>query len=454
MVLLGNQTYKQRRIAMTKKVLMVSSVFFMLFTVAAFAAVENVKVSGDATVYGVERSNFNLGSGISSPFHPTDPAAKNVSEIASVFNLRFNADLTQDIAATITMTDERIWGRGADDIYASEAYITFKKFFNSPLSIKIGLLPVRLGDGILLGDFNGPTNQFSTGAFHTGLIDDLSQRKNPEGIVAEYDFSEWVPLKLTSGYIKVNEGSVAERDDINVYFANLGYIYKNMPVAEIFYVGKKAQHKTTDATVALNAGDSLDSSKGVDNVGARLIISPVKDLAFLFNAIFQHPNRGDATPDTRLKTAWLASMAAQYSFTKLPWSPVVSVDFGIATDRWNTMYEDVSCGSILNAIISDTNGIVAGATISARPTTDLGVKVRYVNARLYKANTPIYNNYATYALTSNREIGNELDVSATYDYTEDVQFGVEGGVFLPGHAFDESNRRTASQAIGKVKVSF
>jgi len=439
---------------MAKKVLMVFSVFFMLFTVAAFAAVENVKVSGDITVLGVERSNFNLGSNDPAYLLGKTSVAKNVSVIASVANLRFNADLTQDIAATVTMTDERVWGCQADSIYASEAYITFKKFFNSPLEIKIGLQPVRLGDGILLGDFNGPTNEFSTGAFHTGLIDDLSPRKNPEGILLTYDFSEWVPLKLTSGYVKVNEGDPATRDDVNVYFANLGYIYNNMPVAEIFYVGKKTQKGTTFGTFAPGSADSMDSPKGVDNLGARLILSPIKDLAFLFNAIYQHPDRGDAYDDSRLKSAWLASVAAQYSFTKLPWSPVFSVDFGIATDRWNTMYEDVSCASITNAIIADTDGIVAGATLSARPTTDLGVKVRYLNARLYKANTPLYSNYANYALTTNREMGNELDVATTYDYTEDVQLGVEGGVLMPGHAFDESNRRNASQAIGKVKVSF
>ena len=439
---------------MAKRVLMIFSVFFMLFTVAAFAAVENVKVSGDVTVLGVERSNFNLGSNIPDFLLGKSEVAKDVSVIASVTNLRFNADLTQDIAATVTMTDERIWGMNADSIYASEAYVTFKKFFTSPLTIKVGLQPVRLGDGILLGDFNGPTNEFSTGAFHTGLIDDLSQRKNPEGVVADYDFSEWVPLKLTSGYLKVNEGDAAKNDDINVYFANLAYMYKDIPIVEVFYVGKKTQKQTTLATPGLNSSDALDSPKGVDNVGARLILSPMKDLVFLFNGIYQHPDRGDAYPDSRLKTAWLVSRAAQYSFTKVPWSPVFSVDFGIATDRWNTMYEDVSCASITNAIIADTDGIVAGATLSARPTTDLGVKLRYLNARFYKANVPIYSNYAIYTLTGNREIGNELDASATYDYTEDVQLGVEGGFLLPGHAFDESNRRTASQAIGKVKVSF
>jgi hypothetical protein len=432
---------------MAKKILMVFSVFFMLFTVAAFAAVENVKVSGDITVLGVERSNFTLGSEITSPITGVASHGDSISVIASVANLRFNADLTQDIAATITMTDERVWGLQADSIYASEAYITFKKFLNSPLTIKIGKQPVRLGDGILLGDFDGPTNMLSTGAFSTGLIPDLSQRKNPEGILFDYDFSEWAPLKLSAGYVKVSEGFADQNDDVNVYFANLGYIYKNMPVAEIFYVGQKSQDKATINLIP-------NAKANVQNLGARLILSPVKDLAFLFNGIYQYQNKNTEDADNNLRSAWLASMAVQYSFTKLPWSPVLSFDVGMASDKWDVMYEDIACASIMNALIADTDGIAAGATLSARPTADLGVKLRYLNAHLYKANTPIYNDYSYLVMTHNRDIGNELDVSTTYDYTEDVQLGIEGGVFMPGRAFDESNRHNASQAIGKVKVSF
>ena len=444
-ILLGDLNLQKRRTAMAKKVLMVFSVFFMLFTVAAFAAVENVKVSGDFTVLGVERSDFTLGSHIHSPFTGFNPD-DNISVIASVANLRFNADLTQDIAATITMTDERVWGNTADSIYASEAYITFKKFFNSPLTIKLGLQPVRLGDGILLGDFNGPTNMLATGAFDDGMIPDLSPRKNPEAIVFDYDFSEWAPLKLTSGYIKINDNPMRNAD-VNVYFANLAYMYKNIPVAEIFYVGQKSQEKAV-----INNLPNIKAN--VHNVGARLILSPVKDLVFLFNGIYQNQNKNTEDIDNHLRNAWLAAAAVQYSFTKLPWSPVFSIDFGMASDKWDLMYEDISNASIMNALIADTDGIAAGATLSARPTTDLGVKLRYLNAHLYKANTPVYNDYAYCLMTNNRDIGNELDVSATYDYTEDVQLGLEGGVFMPGRAFDESNRHNASQAIGKVKVSF
>jgi len=432
---------------MAKKILMVFSVFFMLFTVAAFAAVENVKVSGDFTMLGVQRSNFTLGSGIASPFLGAS-SGDSISVLASVANLRFNADLTQDIAATITMTDERVWGLEADSIYASEAYITFKKFLNSPLTIKIGKQPVRSPDGILLGDFDGPTNMLATGAFSAGLIPDLSQRKNPEAILLDYDFSEWVPLKLSSGYVKVSEGKADQNDDINVYFADLSYMYKDMPVADIYYVGQKSQDKAAGVNLIPH------TKANIQNLGARLIVSPVKDLAFLFNGIYQYQNKATSDVDNHLRSAWLASMAVQYSFTKLPWSPVLAIHVGMASDKWDVMYEDITCASIMNALIADTDGIAAGVILSARPTTDVGVKLSYLNAHLYKPNTPIYNDYATYALTNNRDIGNELDASATYDYTEDVQLGIEGGVFMPGRAFAESNRHNASQAIGKVKVSF
>ncbi|MBN2830680.1 MAG: hypothetical protein JXL82_00160, partial [Candidatus Omnitrophica bacterium] len=62
--------------------------------------------------------------------------------------------------------------------------------------------------------------------------------------------------------------------------------------------------------------------------------------------------------------------------------------------------------------------------------------------------------YQTYTMTSNKHLGNAIDITATYDYTEDVQLGLTAGWFAPGKAFDTSNRRTASQVIGSMKVTF
>ena len=61
-----------------------------------------------------------------------------------------------------------------------------------------------------------------------------------------------------------------------------------------------------------------------------------------------------------------------------------------------------------------------------------------------------------YSMNVNKHtLGNEFDANITYDYTEDVQFGLGLGWFVPGNAFDkDENRKTASQVIGSMKVTF
>jgi hypothetical protein len=64
-------------------------------------------------------------------------------------------------------------------------------------------------------------------------------------------------------------------------------------------------------------------------------------------------------------------------------------------------------------------------------------------------------------MSNNKHLGQEIDAKLTYDYTEDVQFGLLAGVFLPGAAFVDREDRTtstgkspASEVIGSMKVTF
>ena len=66
------------------------------------------------------------------------------------------------------------------------------------------------------------------------------------------------------------------------------------------------------------------------------------------------------------------------------------------------------------------------------------------------------SNGATYlnatALSGKSNLGQEVDITATYDYTEDVQLGLTMGCFAPGDAFH--NDRMATQAVASMKVTF
>ena len=52
------------------------------------------------------------------------------------------------------------------------------------------------------------------------------------------------------------------------------------------------------------------------------------------------------------------------------------------------------------------------------------------------------------------EIGWEIDLQATYDYTEDVSFGLLVGWFVPGDFYNSPEDETATDMVGSVKVTF
>ncbi|MFA5437997.1 MAG: hypothetical protein WC293_05470, partial [Candidatus Omnitrophota bacterium] len=55
--------------------------------------------------------------------------------------------------------------------------------------------------------------------------------------------------------------------------------------------------------------------------------------------------------------------------------------------------------------------------------------------------------------TGKKHLGDAIDLTVLYDYTEDVQLGLTGGWFKPGNALS-SNGRDANQLIASMKVTF
>jgi hypothetical protein len=53
-----------------------------------------------------------------------------------------------------------------------------------------------------------------------------------------------------------------------------------------------------------------------------------------------------------------------------------------------------------------------------------------------------------------RDAAQEVDLTLTYDYTEDVQLSILGAMLFPGDTFDAYNNKMASEVIGSMKVTF
>ncbi|RLJ03585.1 MAG: hypothetical protein DRP08_03415 [Candidatus Aenigmatarchaeota archaeon] len=412
---------------MSKKIILFSVILGFLLAGSALSAVENIKVSGDLTTYVGGRYGFDLGAG-------GDEA--DASFIASIARLRFDSDLTEDVSATLRLITDRVWGQtvsnASSDVDIDLAYVTLKNFFNYPLTLKIGKQEIKIGSGAIVGD--PTTNQFASNDSNLPQsLGDLDLRKAFDAIVAIADYS---PLTITLGYVKDTEGLLTANDDVNVYVIDLGYDFGNNTQGELYYVLKDA--KKSD----------------IGNIGVRVVGSPRENLVLSGEVIYQY-DRPDARADRKHRSDFAALLGASYTFVDQAWTPTVGVDYAYLSENWDPMYEDLAAANIANNILPNSNAQVIGLTVTAQPQEDMLLKLRYVNLRLAEEVNTLSNAWTTYSINSDKkDLGDEVDLSVVYNYTEDVQLGLNLDYYNPGKVFNDVNNDDAFQALGTLKVTF
>lgn len=443
---------------MSKKLWILTAVLAVSLGGFAFAAVENIKVSGDVTVYGVNRVNYDLG--FTNPDSPVnnDRLDDSIVVLAQVSNLKFEADLTEDVLAAIGLRDERIWG-GTNSLYASSAYVTLKQFFSMPLTLKLGVQPLRVGSGLLVADPDTDQTTAAGTPFGSGdgNIGDLSPRKAFQGIVGTIDLADIVPATLTLGYVKASEGTASQEDDTNAYVADFNYNFTDTTKGELYFAQKNTQENS--------AGDITEDD--VSNVGARVVSSVIDNLTLSVEGCYQTGKEElgttGARDDLKDRSDWATLASLQYAFPDITGTPALGVDFTRVSENWDPMWEGLNPADIANALFTISNTQVVGTSLSAKPYEDLSLKLRYANFRLVEEKSSLANaDFApgltaatsSYTLDDKKQLGNEIDVVCGYDYTEDVNLGLNLGWFIPGSAFNEVNDSTAFQALGTMKVSF
>jgi len=413
---------------MSKKIILFSLILGLSFLGSAFSAVENIKVSGDLTTYAGSRYGFDLGVG-------GDEA--DATFLASIARLRFDADLTEDVSATLRLITDKVWGQtinaASSDVDIDLAYVTLKNLFDYPLTLKVGKQEIRIGSGVIVGDPNTNRLALSDSNLPPQTLGDLDLRKTFDAIVAVADYS---PLTITFGYVKASEGDITESDDVNVYALDLGYNFENNTQAELYYVLKDA--KKSD----------------VGNIGVRVVGSPQENLTVSGEVIYQY-DKPDARSDRKHRSDLAALVAASYTFADQTWKPTVGVDYAYFSENWDPMYEDITPANIVNNLLPNTDVQLIGLTVTAQPREDISVKLRYANLRLVEEVNALSNVWAAYSVNSDKkDLGDEIDFSLVYNYTEDVQLGLNLDYFNPGDVFSGDNNDDAFQALGSLKVTF
>ena len=429
------------------------------FFSAAYAEVQNVKVGGDITVVGVSRDNVNQGSHSS---HAALIGGIGATGMASIARIKVEANLTDNVDVTFRLLNERAWGTldGVAAPYSpavdvDQAYVTLKDFLKDqigvPLTLKLGRQDIKLGSGLLVADPN--TNQVAMpGSNFVGTaLGDLDANKAFDAAVAIADFT---PFTLIGGVVKGLEGGITNnKDDLNVWLVQGAYKLDAMKTNLELTVMDEPRNKIVYTTTP---GD-------IRVIDGRITTTPVENLNLEAEYAYQTYKSTAIRADRRTVSDNAFRLAATFGLPSVAMSPSIGMDYTRLSKNWQPMFEDLTPADIMNLLFANTNAQVIGATVSAKATQDVALKLRYATARAFAdldkgtGGSDTYTSAGTgcvYNVTHNKAMGQEVDFGVAYDYTDDVQFGLNLGYFIPGKAFLRDSRASQSQVIGSMKVSF
>lgn len=483
---------------MSKRLVILFCALFVFAAAApAFAAVQNIKVSGDVLARYIARDNFDLTNGVGSNYED------NMSLFNSVVRLRVDADLTDNVAATVRLINERNWTEATGsttDIDLDLAYVTLKEFLYSPLTLTVGRQELHFGNDMIIGDGVGDpdanavsggigTNQTTNYTEATGYTNsvngDLAYRKAFDAIRATLNYD---PLVVDIVYAKLRHNTVTgsnNNDSIDLYGINAGYQFSdkwNTLVEGYFWSKDNSNARRT----AVGSADKLDK---VQTVGGRVSTNPTSKINLQQEVAYQFGTKLSPATTTatleRDRSAW-ASESVVMVTPGWKYEPTVGLiysyfsgdanrdalanapDSGKKYHAWDPMFENQTNGHIINALFPQSNAHNIDLMGKFSPLEDVWVQLDYVYLMVAKASSQTgimnMNDYdgSGYQWTAGKKfLGTEFDVNLVYNYTEDVQLGLLAGWFWPGNAFAKQEtvggwdqRETAAEAIASCKVSF
>ncbi|TAM39635.1 hypothetical protein EPN54_03255, partial [bacterium] len=434
----------------------------------AYAEVQNVKVSGDITATGLTRNYYGLNYSTTG-----DKSQFKQNLLMSQTRIRVDADLTDNVMATVRLINERVWN-GQNDVSSSGnnaididlAYATLKEFLYSPLSVTVGRQEIKFGNGLIMGNA-----KVASGV--TNIPTDLSERKAFDAIRATLNYD---PLVIDAIYAKVRQtsysttgtGPISDKNDINLMGVNATYAINKKANVSGYYYLKNDNYK---GGAAIPLGGKSDK---VNTVGALISVAPIDDLKASLEGAYQFGRNNATSLAEKNHDAWALQGLLDYTFTKIKMMPMVGASYtylsGEKSDTigntrnggWDPMFYDQKLNNITYTLLPFTNMSVFNLKASCKPMDDVTIAAVYgyynvaqkkdlssfTSPFFYDGTNGISNSY-----TGKVHLGDAIDLSVTYDYTEDVQLALTGGWFKPGEALT-SNEKNATQLIGSMKVVF
>ncbi|MDP3791368.1 MAG: alginate export family protein [Candidatus Omnitrophota bacterium] len=371
------------------------------------------------------------------------------------------------------------------------AYVTLKNFLYSPLTVTVGRQNLWFGKGFIVG-----ANQRVRNANFYGVAGypqpisapEYSAQNAFDSIKAVLDFDPWT---LTAVYSRIWQNDIRADDGLDLWGANVGYkfdAYKGEAEGYWFY-------KRDKQVQPFNWVDP-NGSNDVNTLGLRGSFDPI-DIVTLyaeFAGQFGSYTRNSLQANNRSRVAGALDIGGEcrYFTDKWAWKPKLGAEF-----IWYSGHEAEEMG------MGPGSGQYHGWDPMFRGKTDSLIREfigRYYFSSTYPFDGTNYYNSAdnsfqnqyqmifsgslqpmdSLKLTGNLNmfwnqyayrasmaksggyVGTELDLGATWDYTEDVSFNLVAGFFVPGEVYKVRDERTnvtsadatATDVVATVKVSF
>lgn len=479
-----------------RKMLLIAVLALALAAAPAFASVQNIKIGGDIESTYLVRDQFDLGGGS----HLTNTQDYDQRFFFTQTRLTVGADLTDNVSATVGLLNERPWGEEAqaaedNDVDLNLAFVTLREMLYSPLTVVIGRQNFKYGNSFII-DSGGTNNNIAGASGLNGVADDMTKRTAQDAIRLILDYNP-LTVELLASKIDANNngGFNPNDDDVDLYGINANYNLGDAwkTVAEAYYFAHI--NNSVANAAAGTAGLKADS---MFIPGLRASTNPIKGLNVQGEVAWQLGNKASTSTtssnDNVARHAMGAQVIANYMLPfeqTAKWSPVVTGVYTFvsgqndATDNgvnaggavggghnddwraWDPMYENQGGGTIYNTLFDLTNAHILALSGQVAPIEDVTLKGTWTGMWVDRAVNDNGLGYAyltqrlpgttagtlTQVVSTNTNVGTEIDVDAMYDYTEDVQLGVSAGWFTPGEYFMIADE-TASQYLGKVNVRF
>lgn len=411
---------------MKKLIILLALVMAVAFATGACAEVQNVKVGGDIRI----RANWseNVGN------LDSDIDVDEVGFIQQRTRVIVEADLTDNVAVAAVIEAEGYWGDvynvaglGVDirrewDAGFSEAWVQLSELYYTPLTVKLGRQYLHYGTGF--------------------IISSAEYENNFDAVRSILDFNPWT-IELV--YAKTAE-TLVESDDIDLYGGNIKYQADTWTI-EGYVWGQTDKASTLDIEPIV--------------FGLRGDVTPLENLDIWGEISYE---TGDIM-DQDL-SALAADLGLTYTFADITWRPTVGLAYtygeGDSTDLGDNFFEFFEYdyyGYCYSPKVSNIH--IINANVMIEPIEKLALILDYYH---YIQDEDIamvmgdlsQDNGGVAATTNGTDstLGDELDVIAEYDYTEDVSTQLYLAWFFPGDAYSSPADDDAYEIRGEIVVSF